>query len=113
MNSIVPVFRLAILAFVIAVPALVAIAVAPAGPTASSDQGVYDTSDLARVDYSGLPAPVAITARDGARLAARVYDVPGNTVILAIHGSSGNGRYYHPLAQFLSRRGRRRSTRSI
>jgi hypothetical protein len=39
MNSIVPVFRLAILAFVIAVPALVAIAVAPAGPTASSDQG--------------------------------------------------------------------------
>jgi non-heme chloroperoxidase len=106
MNSIVTVFRLAILAFVIAVPALVTTAVAPAGPTAASDQGVYDTSDLARVDSSGLPAPVAIAARDGARLAVRVYDAPGNTVILAIHGSSGNGWYYQPLAQFLSRKGK-------
>jgi alpha-beta hydrolase superfamily lysophospholipase len=104
MNSIVTVFRLAVLALVIAV--LVAIAVGPAGRTAASDQGVYDTSDLARVDYSGLPAPVAIAARDGARLAARVYDAPGNTVILAIHGSSGNGRYYYPMAQFLSGRGK-------
>ena len=106
MNSIVTVFRLAVLALVIAVLGLVAIAVAPSRPTAASDRGVYDSTDLARVDYSGLPAPVAITARDGARLAVRVYDAPGNTVVLAIHGSSGNGRYYHPLAQFLSGKGK-------
>ena len=104
MNRIVTVFRLAVLPLVIA--ALVAIAVSPSRPTAAGDRGVYDSTDLARVDYSGLPAPVAMTARDGARLAVRVYDAPGNTVVLAIHGSSGNGRYYHPLAQFLSGKGK-------
>ena len=87
-RSIVTVFRLAVLPLVIAVLGLVTISVSPPRPMAADDRGIYDSTDLARVDYSGLPAPVAITARDGARLAVRVYDAPGNTVVLAIHGSN-------------------------
>jgi len=77
-----------------------------AGGASAADRGVYDRSDLMKVDYSGLPAPTTITARDGTPLAARVYDSSAKTVVVAIHGSSGHGRYYHPLAQYLSGRGR-------
>jgi len=75
-------------------------------PVPAAERGVYDSSDLRRVDYSGLPAITTITARDGATLAVRIYDSPAKKVVLAIHGSSGNGRYYHPLAQYLSGRGK-------
>jgi non-heme chloroperoxidase len=68
-------------------------------------QAVYDDGDLRRADYSGLPAPRKLLARDGTALAARVYGASGDTVVLAVHGSSGRGRYYHPLATFLSGRG--------
>jgi alpha-beta hydrolase superfamily lysophospholipase len=76
----------------------------PAGRAAAADRGVYDRSDLQRVDYSGLPAPTTIMARDGTPLAVRVYESPSRTVVIAVHGSSGNGRYYHPLASHLSGR---------
>jgi non-heme chloroperoxidase len=66
---------------------------------------VYDETDLSRVDYSGLPAPTMLAARDGTPLAVRVYPAGGDTVVVAIHGSSGNGRYYHPMARYLSERG--------
>jgi non-heme chloroperoxidase len=74
--------------------------------TTGTGRGVYDRSDLRKVDYSGLPAPTTITARDGTPLSVRVYPSPGPTVILALHGSSGHGRYYHSLAQYLSMRGK-------
>jgi non-heme chloroperoxidase len=76
------------------------------GAATTTGRGVYDRSDLRKVDYSALPAPATITARDGTPLAVRVYPSAGTTVILAIHGSSANGRYYHPLAQYLSTRGK-------
>ncbi len=75
-------------------------------PVATGDRGVYDESDLKSIDYSGLPATTTITARDGTALAVRVYESPAAVVVIAIHGSSGNNRYYHPLARSLSGRGR-------
>jgi len=77
-----------------------------AGRAAAAEKRVYDRSDLQRIDYSGLPAPTTITARDGTPLAVRVYDSPSSIVVVAIHGSSGNGQYYHPLARHLSGRGK-------
>src|SRR6266542_4409056 len=76
-----------------------------AGGAGAAERGVYDRSDLQKIDYSGLPAPTTITARDGTPLAIRVYDSPARTAVLAIHGSSGDGRYYRPLARYLSGRG--------
>ena len=73
---------------------------------AAAERPVYDESDLRRVDYGGLPATTTITARDGTPLAARVYASESRTVVIALHGSSGNNRYYHPLAQSLAGRGR-------
>ena len=72
----------------------------------AADTGVYDRSDLRKVDYSDLPAARTIPARDGTPLAVRVYDSNAGVVVIAIHGSSGNGRYYHPLGRYLSGRGK-------
>lgn len=77
-----------------------------AGRAGAAEKRVYDRSDLQKIDYSGLPAPTTITARDGTPLAVRVYDSPSSIAVVAIHGSSGNGQYYHPLARHLSGRGK-------
>jgi non-heme chloroperoxidase len=74
--------------------------------TAATDRGVYDESSLWSIDYTGLPATTTITARDGTPLAVRVYVSQSRTVVLAIHGSSGNNRYFHPLAQSLAAHGK-------
>jgi non-heme chloroperoxidase len=79
---------------------------AGADATAGANRGVYDESDLWRIDYRGLPATTTITARDGTPLGVRVYRSESRIVVLAIHGSSGNNRYYHPLAQSLAARGK-------
>ena len=65
-------------------------------------QGTYDTTALTRVDFSTLPEPTFFPARDGTPLAVRIYPSPAKTVIVAIHGSSANGRYYLPMARQLS-----------
>ena len=105
-----PLIRAVGLVLAIIVPAAAVVAlrgtVAQTGVPAATDRPVYDQSDLARVDYAGLPAPGAVTARDGTRLAVRVYESQSEVAILAIHGSSGSGRYYHPLARYLSERGK-------
>jgi non-heme chloroperoxidase len=76
-----------------------------AADAAAGDRGVYDRSALQKVDYSGLPAPITLTARDGTPLAVRVYPSAASLAIVAIHGSAGHGRYYHSLARYLSGRG--------
>jgi len=76
-----------------------------AGGASAADLGVYDRSDLQKVDYSGLPAPTTLTARDGTPLAMRVYPSAARVVVIALHGSAGHGRYYHALARYLSGRG--------
>jgi alpha-beta hydrolase superfamily lysophospholipase len=80
---------------------------APADPAAPprAERPVYDRSALDAVDYGGLPAPTRVAARDGAFLAVRAYPSAASVVVVAIHGSSGDGRYYHPLARALSARG--------
>jgi alpha-beta hydrolase superfamily lysophospholipase len=97
------------LVLAIVVPATAVVVLRQAGARAEGTppaaRSVYDRTDVDRVDYTGLPAPSAITARDGTRLAVRVYGSQSDTVVLAIHGSSGSGRYYHPLGRSLSGRG--------
>lgn len=72
----------------------------PAGP--ERGKGTYDESALKRIDFSTLPAPTVFPARDGTPLAVRVYPSEAETVIVAVHGSSGSGRYYLPIARYLS-----------
>lgn len=98
--------RLALTAVVVAAVGVAARAWVGGAAQGEATRPAYDETDLARADYSGLPAPVMLTARDGTPLAARVYAGASDTVIVAIHGSSGRGRYFHPLARYLSERGR-------
>jgi len=87
------------------VAALVAVA---AGTVASAQNPTspYDFGEVARADYRGLPKPGTIPARDGTPLAVRVYPSEAKVAVLAIHGSSGEGSYYHPLARRLAADGR-------
>jgi alpha-beta hydrolase superfamily lysophospholipase len=97
--------RAGAVALVMAAGGLLSRALVGLAAPGSPETPVYDVTDLMRADYSGLPAPRKLLARDGTPLAVRVYDASGDVVVLAIHGSSGRGRYYHPLATFLSGRG--------
>ena len=65
-------------------------------------RGTYDITALTRIDFSTLPEPTFFPARDGTPLAVRIYSANASTVIVALHGSSGNGRYYLPMARHLS-----------
>ena len=80
MNSIVTVFRLAVLPLVIAVLGLVAIAVAPSRPTAAGDRGVYDSGERHTVSVAAEVAIVrAYLEIEEARLGDRLrcaFDVP-------------------------------------
>lgn len=69
----------------------------------SAAAGPFDFCELARADHTGLPAPAFVTARDGARLAVRRYPAASDTVVVALHGSSGDGIYFHTLARILSK----------
>ena len=64
--------------------------------------------DLAGVDYASVPAPETFAARDGTPLAVRRYESPSADVVIALHGSSAEGSYFHPLAAALAGRGRAR-----
>jgi len=76
------------------------------GCASADERGVYDRSALQKVDYSDLPAPTTLRARDGTSLAVRIYPSASRLVVVALHGSAGHGRYYHALARYLSGRGR-------
>lgn len=60
---------------------------------------------FASVDYSDLPAPRTLTARDGTALAFRHYRGSGRHTVLALHGSSTDGRSLHVLARALAHAG--------
>jgi alpha-beta hydrolase superfamily lysophospholipase len=94
--------RIAVGALVVALGGLAARALVAAAP---ESRPVYDERGVRDADYSGLPAPTTLLARDGTPLALRVYRATSDTVIVALHGSSGRGRYFHPLATRLSRAG--------
>ena len=62
---------------------------------------MYDFSEI-RVEDAVLPPYDFMPARDGTRLAVRRYRSPANVVVLAIHGSSAEGRYFHAMATALA-----------
>ncbi|GGY03083.1 alpha/beta hydrolase [Paludibacterium paludis] len=65
------------------------------------------TRAFRQVDYSGVPPLSRYTARDGARLAYRLYapqDTPRGSVVL-VHGSSATSRSMHVIAQALAAAG--------
>jgi alpha-beta hydrolase superfamily lysophospholipase len=97
--------RVATFALAIVTVGLLSRALVGLASPGSASSSVYDDTELLRADYSGLPSRRMLLARDGTPLAVRVYPAPGATVVLAIHGSTGRGRYYHPLATYLSDRG--------
>ncbi len=70
--------------------------------SAATASSPFDFDELARVDHTGLRPPGFVTARDGARLAVRHYPAACDTVVVALHGSSGDGIYFHALARNLS-----------
>ncbi len=58
-----------------------------------------------RIDDSALPKTEEFQARDGTTLAYRHYASQSNTVMILLHGSGWHGRYFLPLAHYLSSRG--------
>jgi alpha-beta hydrolase superfamily lysophospholipase len=68
--------------------------------------GPYDFGEVARIDRTSLPEPASVRARDGTSLAVREYEGAGDVVLVALHGSSAEGSYFHPMASWLSGRGR-------
>jgi alpha-beta hydrolase superfamily lysophospholipase len=68
--------------------------------------GAFDWNEIACFDRAELPSYDTIIARDATRLAFRRYDANSDNVVIALHGSSAEGSYFHPLATRLSARGR-------
>lgn len=89
----------------LAAGALLAAALAWGGPKPLPPlRGVAEP--FSRVDFSDLPAGRYVSARDGAKLAYRLYPAttPAGSVVL-IHGSSADSRSMHVLAKALAGRG--------
>jgi non-heme chloroperoxidase len=57
------------------------------------------------VDFSDLPAVQSLPARDGARLAYRVYPAAPDRVAVLVHGSSATGASMHVLAKAIAAAG--------
>jgi alpha-beta hydrolase superfamily lysophospholipase len=57
---------------------------------------------MRRVDFSGLPRLQQFTARDGQALSYRMYPGTGHSVVVLIHGSSGESSGMHAVAQSLN-----------
>lgn len=61
------------------------------------------------VDFSDLPPPATFTARDGTKLAYRLYPAaartPSQGSVVLIHGSSASSSSMHPMAKALSAAG--------
>lgn len=92
---------LVVLAVLAAVPfGLVAFGTRPPPPPMGSIGDPF-----ADVDFSDMPGRRTLAARDGTELAYRRYGGDGDVAVLALHGSSTQGRSLHPLAKALSRRG--------
>jgi alpha-beta hydrolase superfamily lysophospholipase len=71
------------------------------------ESGPYDWKrELAGVDYDAVPGLEVTVARDGTPLAFRRYDSAADIVVVALHGSSAEGSYFHPMATQLSSRNR-------
>ena len=54
------------------------------------------------LNYEGLPELQNYQARDGASLSYRYYPSQSDKVVILLHGSGYHGRYFFPLARFIS-----------
>ncbi|MCX5813184.1 MAG: alpha/beta fold hydrolase [Proteobacteria bacterium] len=57
------------------------------------------------VDYKSIPQLKTFTARDGTQLAYRLYPSQSDKALILLHGSGSHGRYFLPLAEFISSEG--------
>lgn len=73
----------------------------------TANAGPIDMAALMGADYGRLPELRPYAARDGARLAFRLYPsaAPADTVLILLHGSGWHSMQFAPLAAEVSRRG--------
>ncbi len=57
------------------------------------------------IDYKSIPQLKTFVARDEAHLPYRHYPAQSNNVVILLHGSGSHGRYFFPLAKFISSEG--------
>ena len=58
-----------------------------------------------KFDYSHLPQRQQFQTRDGIQLSFRHYASQSNKIVILLHGSGWHGRYFLPLAEFISTQG--------
>ena len=96
----------AALAVIAVAIALAAIAPRPArDDDEDEERDVFGFDALPRTPEADLPALRRYTARDGERLAWRLYDSAADQILVFIHGSSAHGRSYHHLAAAIAAAG--------
>jgi non-heme chloroperoxidase len=94
-------------ALLVLMVAVVAAAIAFGGPGEAPPMASI-SNPFRDVDFSDLPAPRTVTARDGTSLAYRVYapaGAPKGSVVL-VHGSSGRGSSMHVMGKAFAASGR-------
>ena len=90
------------------VVAIFGIAIIFGGPRTPHPMGSI-VDPFSSVDFSDLPPPASLTARDGTKLAYRSYapaaSAPGEGCVVLIHGSSATSSSMYPMAKELSAAG--------
>jgi non-heme chloroperoxidase len=100
---------MAVILVAVVVPIVIAVGVLAAmiafGTSAPPPPMASISTPFRTVDYSDLPPPATIRARDGTPLSMRVYQAApaadATHVVIAIHGSSAMGASMHTLAKAL------------
>jgi pimeloyl-ACP methyl ester carboxylesterase len=96
----------AILATVIAIALITALVLAASSPPqAEAPHDIFGFASPQGSNDAILPELQRYPARDGERLAFRLYDSPSKQLLIFVHGSSYHGAGYHALASFVSASG--------
>jgi len=95
-----------VLAALAAAAGALALALVFGGPAQPAPMASFN-EPFRRVDFSDLPAASRYSARDGARLAYRVYPAAGEARggVVLVHGSAASGATLHVLAKGLAAAG--------
>lgn len=95
----------ALLLLAVGFAAVVALVASPPPPPPPPRDG-FGFAEIAGTDaLVDVPAPRRFSARDGERLAYRLYDAPTDRTLIFLHGSSYHGAGYHTLAAAFSAAG--------
>ncbi len=78
----------------------------PPDPGPSQEEASLDFTSAMTADYADLPEPTPFHARDGARLAYRLYGDPqgADRILILLHGSGWHGMQFHAMARALTAR---------